>query len=366
MSICYGVGGVFRIACRAGDGRSHTPKGTITVKDFYALTVRGQARRLRQMARAALGHYDLDVRRIRLLSNVFNGIFRLDTADGDKAVLRINLPGLRRREEIRSEMMWLDALRRDMPDIGVPRPLRTRDGELMVTVAHPGVPEPRHAVIFSWVPGRDLSHEMSEKNYHGLGALTARLHDHAGRWAPPDGFWLKTLDEVCPFGRPDALFDDAHRESFPPGGREVYREAVDYLDKALRKLYTTRPGPFVLHADLHQLNIRVSRGKLFALDFDDAMIGYPVQDIGITFYHMHREANYAALCEAFRAGYVTQRPWPEQYPREIETQIIWRIVHLTNYVIQSGNPEWRATAPGYIAEMTPRLRAFLASPPLAL
>ncbi len=336
------------------------------MRDFYTLTVRGQAKRLRQMAWAALDHYDLDVRRIRLLSNAFNGIFRLDTADGGKAVIRINLPGLRGREEIHSEMMWLDALRRDMPDIGVPKPLHTRDGGLMVTAQHPGVPEPRHCVIFSWVPGKNLLLDMSEKNYHGLGALTARLHNHAERWAPPDGFWLKTLDIVCPFGRPDAMFDDAYRDLFPPGVREVYREAVDYLDKALKQLYATRPGPFVLHADLHQLNIRVHRGKLFALDFDDTMIGYPVQDIGITFYHMGRAKNYAALCDAFQEGYVTQRPWPEQYPREVETQVIWRTVHMANYVIQSDNPEWRATAPGYIERMAPKLRAFLAAPPLAL
>jgi len=336
------------------------------MRNFYELTVRGQAQRLRGMVRAALEHYDLAVTRISLLSNVFNGIFRLDTADGGKVVLRINLPGMRTRDEIHSEMMWLDALRRDTPDIGVPKPLRTCDGELMVTVEHPAVPEPRHAVIFSWVPGRDLVRDMSEANFYGLGVLTARLHNHAEAWPPPDGFRLPVLNIVCPFGKPDVMFDEEYSALFPPGRREVYRAAVDHLDAAIKKLYTTRPGPFVLHADLHQLNIRVHRGKLFALDFDDSRIGYPVQDIGITFYHVQRSPNYAAIYEAFKQGYITERPWPEQYPREVETYIIWRTVHMANYVIQSSNLEWRASAPGYIERMEPKLRTFLDDPPVAL
>ncbi len=54
------------------------------MKDFYTLTKRGRAFRLRKMALAALERYDLDVARVRLLTNDMNGIFRVDTAGGDK------------------------------------------------------------------------------------------------------------------------------------------------------------------------------------------------------------------------------------------------------------------------------------------
>ena len=62
------------------------------MKAYTALTVRGQARRLRALAWDALRHYALDVRRLRLVTNDFNGIFRLDTAQGDRFILRITLP----------------------------------------------------------------------------------------------------------------------------------------------------------------------------------------------------------------------------------------------------------------------------------
>ena len=58
------------------------------MKDFYALTTRGRALRLRRMALAALERYDLDVRRVRLLTNSTNGIFRVDTAETKYALRR--------------------------------------------------------------------------------------------------------------------------------------------------------------------------------------------------------------------------------------------------------------------------------------
>ena len=62
------------------------------MKAYTALTVRGQARRLRALAWDALRHYALDVRRLRLVTNDFNGIFRLDTVQGDRFILCVTLP----------------------------------------------------------------------------------------------------------------------------------------------------------------------------------------------------------------------------------------------------------------------------------
>ena len=50
------------------------------MKPYRNLTERGQARRLRPLAWNALQQYDLDVARLRLVTNDMNGIFRLDTS----------------------------------------------------------------------------------------------------------------------------------------------------------------------------------------------------------------------------------------------------------------------------------------------
>ena len=139
----------------------HEEEGIAQVaKPYSQLTARGQARRLRRLAEQALACYDLDVVRLRLITNEFNAIFRVDTAAGEKYVLRVTLPeGGHDRGTVAAEMAWLDALARET-DLGVPRPLATRAGELVVETADAGVPEPRLCAIFGWAPGSDLADHL--------------------------------------------------------------------------------------------------------------------------------------------------------------------------------------------------------------
>jgi len=95
----------------------------VKLKPYSSLTVRGQARRLRQLALNALTHYDLDVARLRLVTNDMNGIFRVDTRDGQKYILRVTMPeGGHNHDHVAAEMDWLAALARDT-DLSVPHPL---------------------------------------------------------------------------------------------------------------------------------------------------------------------------------------------------------------------------------------------------
>jgi len=330
------------------------------LKDFAQLTHRGQARRLRVLAQAILRHYPLQVKRVRLLAYHFNAIFRVDSEDGDKFVLRINIPGGRTLGEIRSEMAWLAALRRET-DLVVPEPLPSREGSLVTTVETPGVPEPRHCVIFGWVAGRDLFHHLTPENYFKLGIFTTHLHDHAGGFVLPDGCRLKRLDKVLPFNHGEVIFTDGGHELLAPGRLEIFRETAARVRETLEILYDGRDGERILHADLHQGNIRVNRGGIGALDFDDSMLGYPVQDIGITFYYIQNHPEYPALREAFQRGYESRLAWPEEAPGQIETLIAWRELQLLNFLLGSDNPMFEKMLPDFVARAEGRLRRFLDS-----
>jgi Ser/Thr protein kinase RdoA (MazF antagonist) len=329
------------------------------MKAFDELTNRGRAMRLRRMALSALERYDLDVKRVRLITNDLNGIFRLDTFSGQKYVLRVCLPqGGHSLEEVRSEMMWLAALRRDT-ELGVPEPLTTRSGELVTTVQVEGVPEPRHCVIFGWLPGPDLVDRLTLENVRKMGELAARLHAHAAAFQPPEGFQVKISDSVCPFGDPVVLFDDAYRELVPPGRRELFQAAWDKVESTLERLYRDREGVRVVHHDLHQWNVKVYRGKLYALDFEDLMWGFPVQDVAVTFYYWQDREDFAALREAFRQGYTRHSEWPEQVAGEIDTLIAGRGLDLANFVLQDPNPDWQQQAPSFVERTERRLVSIL-------
>ena len=216
------------------------------MKSFYSLTNRGRALRLRRMALAALECYDLEVERVRLITNDLNGIFRVDAAGGGKFILRVSLPdpGGHTLEEIRSETMWLAALRRDTA-LGVPRPLAARDGAYVTKVEVDGVPEPRHCAVFSWVPGPDLGDRLTLENVRRQGELLAELHCHAESFVPPDGFWLRRKDKVFSFGEDVVLFDEPHRHLFPPERRRVYEQAVARVGQAVDDLYSRGEEPCV-------------------------------------------------------------------------------------------------------------------------
>ena len=186
------------------------------MKPYTALTEHGQARRLRPLALNALKSYALNVTHLRLVTNDVNGIFRIDTSDGRKFILRVTLPeGGHNLEHVAAEMDWLAALARDT-DLSVPRPLPARDGSLVVETGASGVPEPRLCTIFSWVPGKDLAEELSPSNITKLGELMARLHAHALTYHPPTGLSLLKFDRVFPFPEPVVVFDEQFSSLFTP------------------------------------------------------------------------------------------------------------------------------------------------------
>jgi Ser/Thr protein kinase RdoA (MazF antagonist) len=326
---------------------------------YRELTVRGQARRLRALALAALRQYDLDAAQVRLITNDFNGIFRLDTAAGHKYVLRVALPeGGHTLANLRSEMAWLAALSRDTR-LSVPRPLAARNGELVVQARSEGVPEPRFCAIFGWVPGTDLEKHQTPANLHRLGRLSAELHAQAAAFSPPKGFDIPRFDKIYPFPEPFILFDAQYQALLPPRRRAVYAQAVAWAQAAIDRLKASGEPMRVIHGDLHQWNVRVYRAVLSPIDFEDLMWGWPVQDIATTLYYFQSEAQYPALRAAFQAGYTSYSPWPERYPGEIDAFIAARGFGLANFILTDHNPSWKWEAPAFLKRVEGRLRHLL-------
>ena len=317
-----------------------------------------QRRRLRQMAQEALKAYDLNVKQLRLITNGWNCIFRLDTQDGQKYVLRITYPGLYTAEEVHSEMIFLAALQRDTA-FAMSEPLRTESGDLMTTVQVPGIPEPRHCVIFSWVPGKDLAEEMTPENYAKLGYLTAQLHEFSTTFTPPPNFTITTANTIFnPKDKP-VLLNDEHRHLMTDEERKIYQNAVDRVEEAVGKLFANKSGLRVLHYDLHAWNIKLYRGQITPIDFEDLTWGYPVQDIGLTFYYLIDRPDYQALCDGYKTGYSKHSPWPEAYPGEVEIFAIRRALDLVNFVVGSDDPEEQAEAPEFVKLIAGRIQKLL-------
>ena len=123
------------------------------MRPFAELTRGGQVRRMKQLAEAALAAYNFGDVYLTPLAHFFNTTFRIDTsprseeASGKRYVIRIHRPGAQNAQVIQSELLWLQALRRDI-GLVVPEPVPTGTGALVTCTSIAGVPEPRQCVVF--------------------------------------------------------------------------------------------------------------------------------------------------------------------------------------------------------------------------
>jgi Ser/Thr protein kinase RdoA (MazF antagonist) len=329
--------------------------GDSDVKAFDDLTEQGRLARLRRLALEALGHYDLEVRRVRLLAHDSNATFRVDTADGTR-VIRVGIAGPvgHSAQTVASEMAWLDALARET-DIAVPRPVPNRSGEFVTVARDPGVPEPRNCVVLTWLPGKLVDRVMSPSTMAGLGALAAGLHAHGATFSPGEGF-TRRYDRVFPYSEDNVLFDTRHRDLMPPGRAAVFETARRHVGEAIAALAAAEP-PRLIHGDLHRWNVMVHRDRLSPFDFEDMLWGWPIQDIAVTLYYEWGSEAFGDLAGAFRTGYETVSPWPERGAGEIATFIVGRTLVLANDVL--AQPEWRHEAAPLIERGERRIRDVL-------
>ncbi len=326
------------------------------MKPFYELKPQGRIRRLRVLAQAALQNYDLSVANLRFMSDGWNYVFRVDTTGGEKFVLRITRPG-KSSEDVGSEMMWLDALRRDT-ELILPAPLRTRSDALFTTTQVDDVPEARYVVVFSWVPGVDLGEALTPANYAATGELLARLHQHAAGWTPSAGFAIHRNDTVFNPTDLPILFEPAFRNRLNENLWELLTRAYATVATAQKELWERSQPPQVIHYDLHQWNVKVQRGRVHPIDFEDLVWGYPVQDIGLIFYYIELREDAAALRQAFQEGYTRRLPWPESYPGEIAIHTVRRVLDFANLLIDEQDPQEQESIRGFFERTEGRLARF--------
>ena len=105
---------------------------------YRDLTFAGKLRRLRKLAVEGLARYELKNSQVTYHGYFTNLLYRVNTASGERLMLRLASPGWRTFEDLRSEAMWLEALHRET-SIRSPVVVPARTGELVLPLSSPGV-----------------------------------------------------------------------------------------------------------------------------------------------------------------------------------------------------------------------------------
>ena len=328
------------------------------MKTWDELTRRGRILRVRNLGIQALQHYDLDVVRVRLVGAFTNLALRADCRDGSSYLVRVAFPGWRTDEDIESEMMWLNALKETA--IGAPEPVQSRDGRWQVFQQAAGVPEPRRVVVQSWLRGHSMEDvkNLTPKNLYLMGRLFAKLHKFSADFAPPEGFTARKMSHYLARDEESKLFSEENLNCFPAKALPVFRQVNEKVLAAFKDRYAEADGLRVIHNDLWHGNIKIYRGHLYPLDFEDTIWGYPVQDIAMAMQDLMTDVApdaYESLLAEFRAGYESLSEWPERYSGEMDLFRAGRVLWVSNYVARFQSEYFE----GYSQRTLPMLKCFL-------
>lgn len=318
---------------------------------FAALSATSQVRRLRVAALEVLRAWPLRVTRLRLLYHGYNTTFRVDTEDGSRFALRLNVNSHKTAPELRAEMAWIDALARDT-EVSVPVPQRTIDGHLTTEVWVPSLGRSLPAALFAWLSGPNVEERATPVHLRAAGQAMARLHTHAERWSLPSGASLPASDELFMHGR---QYLHVEHSLLTPERRAVLQQVIPRVQQEFAAVFGSST-PHVLHADLHLANMKWYRGRLSVFDFDDCVIGVPAHDLAVSTYYLRPRQE---LVDALFEGYSDLRPLPDVSTERFEALLVGRNVLLLNELLGTASADFREMLPTYAANTFVKLRHFL-------
>ena len=285
-----------------------------------------------------------------------NGVFEVRDDSGERFVLRVHRPDYRAVAHTRSELLFLEILHEQLQGtrISAPRPVPTRDGELVVEVGA------RHCDLLTWLDGRVLrpGRGLGPQGAQVLGEAIGRIHNVAERIEPSE-LELPRWDA-------DGMFTAA--SPFRPGPLEDSLSASDWslfqeVEERTRAVFESldrRGDAFgVIHSDFILLNCHFIRGasgwEVGVLDFDDLGWGYFLYDLCPLLGNLVEFPNYTSMRRAFLAGYRSVRSLPRELEKHLPTLMAAR--HASTCLWVAGIERTHGTGPPVAEHIAYRMDA---------
>ncbi len=242
---------------------------------------------------------------VRLLNVSENMTFR--ACDGDATrIIRLHRDGYHKDAEIRSELAWIEALRRDRV-LDCAAPLPGTDGALLQVVSDAG--RRRRLVAFAEIAGREPDPGPAlPAAFARVGAITARLHVHARGWTLPTGFARKRWDTYSILGPAPHWGDWRAAPGLDATGASVLDRLTATLEARLAK-YGDGPDRFgLIHADLRLANLIEHGDRLAVIDFDDCGFGWRMYDFAAAVSFIEDDPRLGDLADSWADGYRSVAP----------------------------------------------------------
>lgn len=328
------------------------------MKNYHELTRLGRIRRLRRLAETVLPAYGMQGAKLTFTHAEGNVIFRVDVPggsehpDGPYVPNRYNLRMLttRDREGVKSELAWLSALSKE-GHLPVPEPVPTLDGEYLIEVSAPDLPQGKLVSMMRWLDGRTLSDGLRPKHCRSLGELVGRLHNFSAGWQPPAGFTRAHWDWEGQLGGREFKYPVEEVIAAMP---EQYRQPFRLVSQQAREVTESfgkgKDAYGLVHSDLYPENLLFKAGKALAIDFDDCGFGYWMWDLAAALCTWPWTEEFYWRRDALLEGYSTVRALPEAQLKHLDlfiaaqyaTMVLWATVFILNDpLMEAEHEKWR-------------------------
>lgn len=286
-----------------------------------------------RFARAALPAYGRrDDSTLKLLSLSENATYLVD--DGDPLVLRVHRPGYHSLQAIRSELSWMTALREET---GVLTPhLILADDASDVVSATVGT-DTLHVDAVTFVPGCTAEEAPEVIGFDELGRLSALMHDHVGRWTPPEYFTRFRWD-LATMLYPGARWGNwRDAPGLTETGAEVIARAAAVIDSRLTE-FGCGPDRFgLVHADLRMANLMVDPAggpntAITVIDFDDCGWSWYLADLGAVVSFIEDTPDAEQIVADWLRGYRSVRTLAPDHVDLVPTFVMLRRIMLSAWI----------------------------------
>lgn len=272
---------------------------------------------------------------------------------GIKYVLRVNRPNYHEVEELKSELIWMDALKKDT-DILMAEVILGKDGEMIQELQLSDKNNNYTCVLFSFLVGKDIRGMDLEplRNYQKvIGSICAKLHSHVIGWEMNGTLPRFSWEEKDLLGETSHVGDWSISTDITSEEKKILEDAVAIISKRLGKYGKTKDNFGLIHSDLNINNILVEEEQVKVLDFDDCGYGWFLYDLATSV--LEYDDILEPMIKAWIEGYENVRKLSQEDKNEIATFIIlrkivrigWLHSHRDNDTIKRVTPKYyRRTA----------------------
>lgn len=253
-----------------------------------------------------------------------------DPLQNRRLILRVHRPGYHTRDEINSELLWINDLRQQGV-VETPEPIKTLSGSLIAsfTTGH----ETREVVAFSFMSGKEPSADAELVNgFRQLGSISAKLHNHSQSWIRPVNFVRKTWNFETMLGAAPLWGDWRAAAGLTDTGRSTI-EAACLIIRDKLDAYGMGENRFgLVHADLRLANLLIEGDRLGVIDFDDCGLSWFMYDFAAAISFIEEDPIIPDLQTAWIEGYRNNRPLSEADEAMFPTFIALRRILLTAWL----------------------------------